>query len=282
MIEPVLSGSPLAEQIAGGAPGEERLALWWMGQSGFLLRRGDLVVGFDLYLSNYLAATRPGPGRAYDRQTRAPLRPDELTCLDLLVVSGSQPDHLDPDSVGALLAASPRALLLLPASLADFAADELDVPDERLVPIADREFFDLDGLRLQAIAASADADAGPLAYVLQIDPLSVLLVGQSEPYDGFAERLATFAPALALLPISGRGARLQQLGAEGSLTAVEAARLADESGAQVVVPHHFDMFALHHADVGAFCEHTRHHYPRLKTKVLEPGGRWLFPGERRD
>jgi L-ascorbate metabolism protein UlaG (beta-lactamase superfamily) len=280
MIEPVLSGSALIEQVGATRPKEGRAALWWLGQCGYLLRWHELTVALDPYLSNHLAALRLGPGRPYERQLEPPFEPAQMRGLDLIVVTGAAPDQLDPESIGPLLAASERALLALPAGLADFAADDLGLPEDRLVPIRDREFFDLAGLRLHALAVAGDGEAATAAtYILAGEGLSLWHGGPLTPAPDLAERVAAYRPRLALLPISGRGARLQALGQPGVLTPAEAARLAAEVGAEVLAPNHYDLFAAETADVEAFCQHVAHHHPGLRVKLLEPGARWYYPGQ---
>jgi L-ascorbate 6-phosphate lactonase len=51
MIEPLRHGRDLIEEIQATRPATGSLAIWWLGQSGFLLksRQGTLLV--DPYLS---------------------------------------------------------------------------------------------------------------------------------------------------------------------------------------------------------------------------------------
>ena len=284
MSKPVLAGTELLEQVAATQPDDEHLALWWLGQSGYLLRWRGVTVCVDPYLSDYLAVKHKGAQRTHERLTPAPFEAAELTFCDLVVVSHKHPDHLDPVGLPALLKASAEALLVLPAPLADYATGELGLPGERVVPIRDGQVFEHKEVRVNAVAAAhpkltldAEGNSRALSYVLDCDPLRALFVGGTVPYREQHDKLAAFRPQLAALPISGRDARRQALGLPGNLTIAEAARMAAELAAECVLPNHWGMFADNSADPDEFVTHCAEHHPQLKPVVLQPGQRWQWP-----
>src|SRR5262249_7705298 len=84
MIEPVRSGQALLDEIADARPGPGAVAVWWLGQSGFLLKSGGATVVVDPYLSEHLTQKYEGTARPHVRMTRAPLRGGELKGVDLV------------------------------------------------------------------------------------------------------------------------------------------------------------------------------------------------------
>src|SRR4051812_22979654 len=60
MIEPVRHGVELRDEVHATRPEPGALAVWWLGQSGFLIksRSGTLVI--DLYLSEHLTRKYAG------------------------------------------------------------------------------------------------------------------------------------------------------------------------------------------------------------------------------
>lgn len=285
MTEPVLSGRALCEQIEATHLGDDRLALWWLGQSGYVLRWRELVLVIDPYLSDHLASKYAGTDKPHDRLMSAPLQPAELTCADLVACTHRHSDHLDPGTIPGLLAASPGALLVLPAAIADAAADELALPDERMVPIDDGEAFCHEELTIHAVPAAHELieldDDGRmrcLSFVVECTAATLYFAGDTIPYREQVRLLKPFTPQVALLPINGRSTRLQRLGTPGNLTIAEAACLADAIGAEVVIPNHYGMFAFNSADPQEFCTHVAAHYERLRPVLLRPGERWIYPG----
>ena len=68
-------------------------------------------------------------------------------------------------------------------------------------------------------------------------------------HGGLVPALAPFKPDIALVPINGN--RLERRVA-GNLDGREAAQLANQIGAGIAVPHHFDMFEFNTASPGEF------------------------------
>ena len=117
MIEPVRSGPDLLEEMDATNPLPGALAVWWLGQSGFLIKSCETTLLIDPYLSDHLTTKYRHTDRPHVRMTRAPLRGAELSGIDLVLASHKHSDHLDPDIIIDLLKASPQARLLLPRSL---------------------------------------------------------------------------------------------------------------------------------------------------------------------
>src|SRR5262245_21670540 len=134
MIEPVRSGRELCEEIAATRPGPGSLVVWWLGQSGFLLKSAEATVLIDPYLSEHLTAKYEGTARPHVRMTRCPVRGGELTGVDLVLATHKHSDHMDPGTLPDLMAANPGATLVVPESLADHARS-LGLPGGRVVGV---------------------------------------------------------------------------------------------------------------------------------------------------
>jgi len=284
MSRPVLCGAELLEQVAATQPGDEHLAWWWLGQSGYLLRWRNSTICVDPYLSDYLAVKQNQGQRTYERLLLAAFEAAEFNFCDLVVITHQHADHCDPVGLPALMKASREAILVLPAPLSDYATDTLGLPAERVVPIRDGQVFEHQEVRVNAVAAAherldldADGNCSCLSYVLQCEVLSALFVGGTMPYHGQEAKLAAFRPQVAALPINGRSARKQALGLTGNLTIAETARLAADLGVERVIPNHYGMFAENNADPEDFVNHCAEHHPQLAPVVLQPGERWIYP-----
>ena len=73
MIEPVRQGPELIEEILETHPFHGSLAIWWLGQSGFLIKTDGGILVIDPYLSEHLTRKYEGTARPHVRMTRAPL-----------------------------------------------------------------------------------------------------------------------------------------------------------------------------------------------------------------
>jgi L-ascorbate metabolism protein UlaG (beta-lactamase superfamily) len=83
-----------------------------------------------------------------------------------------------------------------------------------------------------------------LGYLFKLGPFTVYHSGDTMLFDGLVERLRGKVD-IALLPINGRAPERR---VAGNLNGREAAQLAKDIGAKVVIPCHYDMFEFNTAD----------------------------------
>jgi L-ascorbate metabolism protein UlaG (beta-lactamase superfamily) len=106
---------------------------------------------------------------------------------------------------------------------------------------------------------------------VKFGPFAIYHSGDTVRYDGMAELLRPFSVDVALLPINGRG---PQRRVSGNLWGREAAELARDVGARVVVPCHYDMFTFNTASPDEFVARCRE--LNQSHAVLQCGERLLY------
>ncbi|MDR3622088.1 MAG: MBL fold metallo-hydrolase [Paludisphaera borealis] len=277
MIEPIRSGPDLAREIAETTVPPGSLAVWWLGQSGYLLKSRSGLLAVDLYLSEHLTRKYEATDRPHVRMTRSPILGEDLRGIDLILASHKHSDHLDPGSASALLNASPAAVLALPEAIREYAHG-LGLPDDRLVGLDVGATFECAGFRVRAIASAhegVDRDAAGrypyLGFVIESDGLRLYHSGDTLLYEGLAEALGAERFDMLFLPINGRD---PARGVAGNMSAAEAVDLAVRIGPRFVVPHHYDMFTFNTVPVGLFEAEAGRLPAGTSPRVLRCGERW--------
>ncbi len=277
MIEPVRHGAELLAEIEGAAPAPGSLVVWWLGQSGFLIKSRFGLLAIDLYLSEHLTHKYETTSRPHVRMTRGPVRGAELRGIDLVLASHRHSDHLDPGTLPDLLAASPGAILMLPESIRTYAI-ELGLPADRLVGVDAGTTLDLAGFLVRAIPSAHEGlDTDPagrhlyLGYVVESDGVRFYHSGDSLAYAGLVEQLGPDTFDVLFLPINGRD---PARGVPGNMTAGEAVELAARVRPRFVVPHHYDMFTFNTVPVAEFADASRGLPAGVEPRILECGERW--------
>jgi L-ascorbate metabolism protein UlaG (beta-lactamase superfamily) len=222
------------------------VTLTWLGQAGFVLRSSGAAVLIDGFLSEFEG-----------RQIKPPLDPAELTDIDLVLCTHEHPDHFDPRTVAAVAAASPRAVVVVPAPVTDQAV-RAGVPAERVVGAIAHE--PLTGLAVPVwpVPAQHGVDVVDaynfghalsggvtryLGYVVELAGARIYHSGDTLWWPGQEQVLRDLGVHVALLPINGRDRFREAANLVGNIDHREAALLAAAARVDLLVPMHWDMFA---------------------------------------
>jgi L-ascorbate metabolism protein UlaG (beta-lactamase superfamily) len=276
VIEAKLKDDALLADIAAAGSESDTLHVWWLGQSGFLLQYAGRHLLFDPYLSDSLTHKYAETDKPHVRMTELVIDPARLDFIDVLTSSHNHTDHLDGETLTALMQVNPSVEIIVPEANRRFVADRLAVLPDRLLTLDAGQNLEAAGFQLHAVPAAHEAverdDAGRckfLGYVVQCGPWTVYHSGDTVLYDGMADLLREFSIDLALLPINGS---LPERRVAGNLWGREAARLAKDIGAKLVIPCHYDMFEFNTVAPDEFiatCEELEQPF-----RVLACGERW--------
>ena len=246
MIKPALQGEAFLADVRDAASLQDDLHIWWLGQSGFLVQWNGSHLLFDPYLSDSLSRKYAATDKPHTRMTGLVISPEALDFIDIATSSHNHTDHLDGETLSALIQVNPEMQLLVPAANRAFAADRLGMDPDQLEAIDAGQSIVLGPIELHAVPAAheelAKDDLGRhqfVGYVAKLGPWTVYHSGDTIPYDGMEEILQQRKIDVALLPINGRRPERR---VAGNLWGREAANLAKAIGARMVIPCHYDMF----------------------------------------
>lgn len=239
-----------AREALARPPGQA-VALHWLGQAGFVVDGAGTRLVVDPYLSDTLAEKYRGTATPHDRLMPPPLAPAALKHVDAVLCTHAHTDHMDPGTLGPLLAANPAARLLAPEAELAAARTRAGVDPGRILPMVAGRAVRIGAAEVHATPAAHEAprtDAEGrhhfLGYALRLAGLCLWHSGDCIPFDGLLPAVRPLAPAVALLPVNGRGAHLARHGIPGNFTLDEAIDVARSLGCAALVAHHYGMFAF--------------------------------------
>jgi len=276
------TGRSLAQQINTLPVPPGSLALWALGQSGFVIKGGDTVVYIDPYLSSAVDEAGYAPPGTFPRQFPPPLLPEDATNAQWVFCTHEHADHTDPKTLGPLAQASPQARFIGPANGREILR-ALGIPDGRIVvPPVDTPQT-VGPLTFTAIPAAhygLDRDAEGsfrwLSFIIQLNGVTLYHAGDTILYDGLVERLRKHSIDIACLPVNGRDGWRERRGMIGNLDGREAAELAVAVDADVLIPMHNDMFAANHVTPAILADFLDRAYPRQRCHWLQPGELYFY------
>jgi L-ascorbate metabolism protein UlaG (beta-lactamase superfamily) len=280
MIQPVLSGLRLIGDIEQAAA--PRATLWWLGQSGFVIKYRSTILYIDPYLSDSLTLKYANTSQPHIRITAAPISGEMVRHATAVFSTHKHSDHLDPGTVPAILAASPQAVLVLPAALAGHA-HAMGITLSRMVPTGAGRSHRFGEIVVHVLPSAHEAlDYSPgsghpyLGFVFQCGEDTLYHPGDCVPFDGQVELVRPYCPTVVLMPINGRD---PARGVAGNFTISEAAQFAADAGARWLIPMHYDMFTFNTVDVRRFVRHMDSTHPGRRYKVFQCGEGWMIPEE---
>lgn len=275
MIKPLLHDDAFLNDVRRASHEERVTHLWWLGQSGFLVKFGSRYLLLDPYLSDSLTKKYAGTDKPHARMTERVVAPERLDFVDIVTSSHNHTDHLDAETLIPLMKANPAMRIVVPEANRAFAAERLRIDPSELLGIDAGKTITVAGFDISAIPAAHERIAQDeqgrhkfLGYVVRTAGCTIYHSGDTVPYEGMIQALRPHKVNVALLPINGRKPERR---VDGNLWGREAAWLAHEIGAKLVIPCHYDMFEFNTATPDAFvaeCERLGQPY-----RVLSLGER---------
>lgn len=224
-------GSLMRDVAALPVP-EDGVALWFLGQSGYLVKSpGGTVIAIDPYLSDRINGMRPGLDTA--RQVPLPLPPDDLG-VDLFLCTHSHADHACPETIAGSRRAGTRRFAGPAQALEVFA--EAGIPaGERMLTHPKQSFVLGDVTITGTFALPTDTtDLNHMGFVLEVaGGPRVYVTGDTAP-SPLLRAAKAHAPHVMAVCING---------GYGNLSHFQAAELVRDIDPEVALPCHHDMFA---------------------------------------
>lgn len=259
------------------------LAVWALGQQGYLFKGGNHVLVIDPYLSNSVEEQAGDASGSLARLVPIPIRPEELSMVTLVLVSHHHADHADPETLRLLLAAAPGARFMSSYKARDeLHAFGVDVRRAE-VPRVDQRVRIGDGCWVTAIPSAhyeqePDAAGNPayLGFVIELNGVVVYHSGDSIVYPGLIERLSAQPIDLMCVPINGRDWFREQQEIVGNFDYREAAELTAAVAARVLIPGHNDMFAVNRINPAYLLDYLQAHHPGQRFKFMQSGELYYY------
>jgi L-ascorbate 6-phosphate lactonase len=225
----------LRQQISTQRVSTGRVALWWLGQNGWIVKSPTgKIVAIDPYLTNACKAVGSTAGINMDRMVPPVLAPRDLVGVDVYAMTHGHEDHLDPETLQPYRAAGGRGPFIAPPETCD-KLRKMGVPDSEIVMIWPNKEFTCGDVTLRgtfAIPFGAD-DMTHVGFIVKLAKGPTLyFTGDTRYHEVLASCVAHHKPDVLVTVINPFA----------NLDPGQAARLAKDIDAKVVIPCHYDLF----------------------------------------
>ena len=282
---PQSNETDLIARIEQLAVSHGQLALWSLGQSGFVVKGGSTIAYIDPYLSD------PGAAIGAPRRFPIPMDPAKVQHADVVFATHEHMDHADGPTLGPLMAASPQARLVTSPQGREIAL-KANVSAERIVVPRVGERAELAGLAYTSVPAAhgASALAGPryvyeddsegharwMGFLIECNGVTLYHSGDTVLIPEILTTLKGQQIDLAILPINGRDFFREQKEIVGNLWPGEAVELAVTLEARVLIGCHNDLFDGNRVNPGMLFDELDRRAPWQRCHLLQPGELYLY------
>lgn len=247
--------------------------VWWLGQSGFLIKWQGKYLLFDPYLSDSLTIKYKHTDRPHVRMSELVIAPAALNFIDIVTSSHNHTDHLDADTLVPILKSKNDIKFIVPEANRFFVANRTGCEEKFPLGVNDGLTIEHKGFKITGLPAAHNTierdEKGQckfMGYVVQFDKYAVYHSGDTLWFDGLDELLKPYAVDIAFLPINGNKPERK---VAGNMNAEEAALFGKAIQARLVIPHHYHMFEFNTENPEVFVAHCEEH--QVNYKLLELG-----------
>jgi L-ascorbate metabolism protein UlaG (beta-lactamase superfamily) len=256
MIEPLqkddefISDFKEADKVTGA------IHIWWLGQSGFLVKWAGYGILIDPYLSDTVSRRYEGSDTPRTRISERVVDPLALEGIHYVVCTSTAPDRLDPETILPLRAANPALKLVVPAGEVATADAILGAAAPPIIPVNAGTYaksgpFDFHGINAANPNIRRDelGNSKELGYVIMFGPFALFHSGETVWHTNLVKEVRRWSVNLAFLPINGADHPDRP---RSSMNGFEAAALSKAISASLVIPCHYDLFEEGNTDTGEF------------------------------
>ena len=245
--------------FAAAKPAEGQVALFWLGQAGFLFKTASgRAIAIDPYFSDHVMRTENNIG--FKRMVPPPCAADDIV-FDVLLISHEHGDHFDIEAIADMMKNGKTQVYTNAPCAAGMEKMGLDM--SRVHVLTKGEKLDIGECSLLPV----DCDHGELApealgFMLDFGHARVYYAGDTSlTYDRLAVPMQ-IQPEVAILPING---------AFGNLDGYQAAEYAGRLNCKMCIPCHFWTFPLHHGDPQQIIDSIGEKAPNCQLQLLRQG-----------
>jgi L-ascorbate metabolism protein UlaG (beta-lactamase superfamily) len=277
MIKPFQKNQQLIADIRSFSS-ETSFKVWWLGQSGFLLKYKNQTIVFDPYLSDSLSIKYQNTDKPHVRMSELVVLPSLLENVTTVTSSHNHTDHLDAETLNAIFKNNKDSKFVIPEANRAFVAGRLKCSLEFPIGLNENESLEIEPFQIIGLPAAhntieknENGQCKFMSYVVKFGRFTVYHSGDTLWYEGLEKKLSDFNIDLAFLPINGNRPERK---VAGNLNYEEAAQIGKLAEIKCVIPHHYHLFEFNTEDPKKFkaaCEKIETPY-----KILELGEGFEF------
>lgn len=270
-------GKDLLQEIETTVTAKNEIAIWHLGQCGFVYKNQDTVVYVDPLLNDLTGAD--GETRRYYRW---PFEPEEVRA-DYILCTHGHDDHLAIPTLKEIARGDCHTKFVVPGAYQELLV-KAGIAEERIVSLKAKATMELPGLTIYPVSAAHPVHAQDqngydyaLCYYFSMGEVNMLHPGDTYLTD---QLLADFKalPKIDVFfpPINGGDYFRTARNCIGNLSMIESATLANLLQADLTIPTHYDMIMGNTVNPLDFLTELWGQNPAAKCHITALGERFIY------
>lgn len=270
-------GEDLLKEIKNTSTAADEVAVWHLGQCGFVYKNQETVVYIDPLLNDL----------AEDSETRRwyrwPFEPEQVEA-DYIICTHGHADHLAIDTLTGIAKGDSHTRFVIPGAYKQLLLEN-GISEDRIICLKAHEKTELPGFTVYPVSAAHpvhEVDENgydtALCYYMTMGDVSLLHMGDTYLTDPLFEDLKTLPPIdLFFPPINGSDYFRTARNCIGNMDMLESATLAAKIlHADMTIPTHYDMVMDNTVDPLRFVQLLWELDPAAKVHITALGERFLY------
>ncbi len=259
-----------------------QIGLFYLGQVGFIIKYNERYILVDGYLSDYVDKNCCSENVKWVRNYPAPISASELDFVDYVFCTHAHFDHADPYTLSEIAGVNKKAKFIVSEAIKDVIS-HYGIPSENLLGVeCDKKTILENGISVTAIPAAHEelhkdenGNYFEVGFLFEFGKTRIFHGGDGCPYDGLENRIK--GCDILILPVNGRDYyRTQVLDIIGCFDSTEAALLAQNCGADLLIPTHIDLYNVNRINPAEFVDKLYAVNPYQKFHIFAPGERYIY------
>jgi len=241
------------EEIELNNINDNELFIYFLGQSGYVLKLKKLTIYIDPYLTDYIENPLGMNEKNMQRSFPSPIDPKLILECDAIICTHSHVDHMDPWTINNI-----NSNFKLFASIGAYEKSEIKIPQSRITFLQPKITFKLGEINIIPFSAAhyelIDEFGRPdcLSILIQWRGVNLFFWGDGIRYDGQYQLLSKYNFDYFFAPINGRDKKREKEGIIGNIKENELAEFCSKLSVKHIIPNHYDMFVNNTGSIDLF------------------------------
>ena len=244
----------LLKQIESQNIHNNQMYIYFLGQSGYVLKFKELTIYIDPYLTDYIENPLVGSNeKNIYRSFPSPIDPKTIAKCDAIICTHSHIDHMDPWTINKI-----NTDYKLFSSIGAYEKSNLKIPQSRIRFLQSEKTFKIGEISIIPVPAAhyelTDEFGRPdfLSILIQWKGVNLFFWGDGIIYEGQYELLSKYNFEYFFAPINGRDKKRENEGIIGNIKENELAEFCSKLSIKHIVPNHYDMFINNTGSIDLF------------------------------